>query len=490
MGRIVTVGPALVVSGAVGLAVWATPGIVRDAMRARTEGRVTLAQQRLDGDDVLERLNRAVADIAEAVGPSVVHIDAVAGGRRGAFSAGAGWVYDEAGHVVTNAHVVRGAEELRVQFWDGSSARAVFVGEDQATDIAVLRAETGTSVIPARRSEGVQVRVGERVFAFGSPFGFKFSMSEGIVSGVGRFARGVTGPGGYTNFLQTDAAVNPGNSGGPLVDIRGRVIGMNTAIVTGDNLDGSVESKSQSAGVGFAIPVETIESVVEQIVGQGVVLRGFLGVGGLERVGSEELREYGIGGAEGFRGMGLLVGSVVEGEAAGLAGVRQGDVITHVGGERVLNTWVLQSKIGSKRPGDTVRLTLWREGRTVDADVRLGAAAFDARGQLRSVDAQAYVAERRGEGVREEERVARSLARMGIADVAAAEEGVRLMLVRGGSRAHEQGFRTGQVVRRVNGSRVSSADEFYRAVGSAEGECELEVAAEAGDLRLRLRVTE
>ncbi len=488
MRRIVTVAPSLVVCGAVGLAVWGAPRVVRDAMRARVEGRVTLAQQRLDGDDVLERLNRAVADIAEAVGPSVVHIDAVAGGRRSAFSAGAGWVYDEVGHVVTNAHVVRGAEELRVQFWDGSSARAVFIGEDQATDIAVLRTEAGTSVIPARRAKGSVVRVGERVFAFGSPFGFKFSMSEGIVSGVGRFARGVTGPGGYTNFLQTDAAVNPGNSGGPLIDIRGRVIGMNTAIVTGDNLDGSVEAKSQSAGVGFAIPVETIESVVEQIVSKGVVLRGFLGVGGLERVGSEELVRYGVSGGGEFRGMGLLVGNVVAGEAAAKAGVREGDVITHVAGERVLNTWVLQSKVGSKRPGDALRMTLWREGKTVETEVRLGAAAFDGRGQLRAVDADAYVAERRGKGVPEEERVARLLARMGIADVAAAEAGVRLMLVRGGSSAHEQGFRTGQVVRKVNGSAVVSAAEFYRAVGAAGEACEMDVEESEGVVRLRLRV--
>lgn len=480
----------MIVGCAVGLAVWGTPRVVREAMHARVGARVTLAQQRLDGDDVLERINRAVADIAEAMEPSVVHIDAVAGGRRGAFSAGAGWVYDEAGHIVTNAHVVRGADELRVQFWDGSSARASFVGEDRETDIAVLRAEAGASVIPARRAERATVRVGERVYAFGSPFGFKFSMSEGIVSGVGRFARGVTGSNGYTNFLQTDAAVNPGNSGGPLVDIRGRVIGMNTAIVTGDNLDGSVESKSQSAGVGFAIPVETIESVVEQIVSKGVVLRGFLGVGGLVRVDGALVREYGLPGGEEFRGTGLLLRSVVEGQAAERAGLLAGDVITHVGGDRVLNTWVLQSKIGARRPGETVRMTVWREGKTVDVDVTLGAAAFDAEGQLRPVDAEAYIAERQDQGVREEDRVARLLARLGIAEVAAAEEGVRLMLVRGGTRAHERGFRTGQVVRTVNGSAVGSAEEFYKAVAGARGECEMEVRDAEHEVRLTLRVLE
>ncbi|MGD9691996.1 MAG: S1C family serine protease [Phycisphaerales bacterium] len=490
MRRIVTMAPALVVGGAVALALWGAPRVVREAMQARTGARVTLAQQRLDGEDVLERINRAVADIAESVAPSVVHIDAMASGRRGAFSAGAGWVYDDAGHVVTNAHVIRGADDLIVQFWDGSSARASFVGEDRETDIAVLRTEAGTSVIPARRAERTTVRVGERVYAFGSPFGFKFSMSQGIVSGVGRFARGVTGPGGYTNFLQTDAAVNPGNSGGPLVDIRGRVIGMNTAIVTGDNLDGSVETKSQSAGVGFAIPVETIESVVEQIVSKGVVLRGFLGVGGLERVDRESLREYELARADEFRGTGLLLRSVVEGEAADKAGVLAGDVITHVGGERVLNTWVLQSKVGSKRPGDVLRLTVWREGRTVDVDVTLGAAAFDARGQLRPVDAEAYVAERQGKSGGPEERAARMLARLGIADVAAAQEGVRLMLVRGGTQAHDRGFRTGQVVRTVNGAPVMSTEEFYRAVSAAKGECEMQVLDTDSELRLTLRVSE
>src|SRR5690606_11624250 len=138
-------------------------------------------------------------------------------------STGAGWVYDDIGHVITNAHVVQSAKRVSVEFFDGRVVRGQVIGMDPYTDIAVIRADPDATYFPARRATDRLPRTGEHVYAFGSPFGFKFSMSQGIISGLGREAAGSNVPGGYTNYIQTDAAVNPGNSGGPLVNTDGHV---------------------------------------------------------------------------------------------------------------------------------------------------------------------------------------------------------------------------------------------------------------------------
>src|SRR5205085_7634281 len=143
-----------------------------------------------------------------------------------------------------NSHVVRGAKQIEVTFQDGRTSSAELVGQDPSTDIAVIQVKTDEGLFPVQRATALDLHQGERVYAFGSPFGFKFSMSEGIVSGLGRSAHTMLGGGGISNFIQTDAAVNPGNSGGPLVDIRGRVVGMNVAIATAQNTSGANEGQS------------------------------------------------------------------------------------------------------------------------------------------------------------------------------------------------------------------------------------------------------
>ncbi|MCA9307728.1 MAG: trypsin-like peptidase domain-containing protein, partial [Phycisphaerales bacterium] len=170
---------------------------------------------------------------------------------------------------------------IEVEFHDGRVREAEVVGLDSATDIAVLKVGNVSGLFPLRRATNEPVHMGDQVFAFGSPFGIKFSMSRGIVSGLGRgdAAHMMGMRRGYTNFIQTDAAMNPGNSGGPLVDIYGRVIGMNAAIANNAQPDQETAGFSgQSAGIGFAIPLETVESVVDQIIESKLVLRGYLGV--------------------------------------------------------------------------------------------------------------------------------------------------------------------------------------------------------------------
>lgn len=392
MRRIISWGPAASVAAVGVLTLFGGPILIKRILHAETQARVTLAQQRLDTENILERINKAVADLAEAVEPSVVHIQGFRGAEMdGSLSAGAGWIYDDRGHVVTNAHVVRGAESVRIQFADGRETRAELVGLDPTTDVAVLRLEDAEMAIPLRRATGSSPRRGERVYAFGSPFGFKFSMTEGIVSGLGRDAMGPTGLGGYTNFIQTDAAVNPGNSGGPLVDVRGRILGMNTAIVNADNPEARADARNQSAGVGFAVPLETIESVADQIIARGVVLKGYLGVtlGVLMRVDDDAAPPLDADGNAlpmPYRGPGVFVRDVARGSPGARGGLQAGDVITRFNGDPVRDTAVLRARISSRKPGESVRLTVMRGREELTLDVAVGAARAEGRGRLVPVE--------------------------------------------------------------------------------------------------------
>ena len=386
MKRFESSGPALVALLVGLLAMVFAPVIVSRVLHAQTQARVTQARQSLDADNILERINRLVADLADAVEPSVVHIQGRESEDGRSLSAGAGWIYDDKGHIVTNAHVVRGAERVSVQFYDGRETSGTLLGDDPSTDVAVIRVDDVSALTPARRATGAPLRRGERVYAFGSPFGFKFSMTEGIISGLGRDALGPMGWGGYTNFIQTDAAVNPGNSGGPLVDVRGRVIGMNTAIVNADNPEARLDARNQSAGVGFAVPLETIESVAEQIIARGEVLKGYLGVSLGELRFFDEAQSPAADAPAVHRGPGVFVRSVIPGSPGDRGGLRAGDVVTRFDGEAVRETAVLRARISSRRPGDAVRLTVMRSADELTLTVTLGAARVEGRGRLTPIE--------------------------------------------------------------------------------------------------------
>ncbi|MFZ2873016.1 MAG: trypsin-like peptidase domain-containing protein [Phycisphaerales bacterium] len=359
MRRIVTFGPAFVVLVSAGVVTLALPDMVRRIASEQTRATVQLAQQSLDNDDVLERLNRAVRNVAVSVEPSVVHIQVEADRddtRR--FSSGSGWVFDSQGHVVTNAHVVAAATQIRVQFADARVVSANVVGMDLTGDIAVLRVDPGPHLIPLRRATGTRLTKGDRVFAFGSPFNFKFSMSEGVVSALGRSARTATGFVSPANFIQTDAAVNPGNSGGPLVDVRGRLVGMNVAIATAQDTQGT--SEGQSAGISFAIPLAAIESRVPQIIAGQPAVGGYIGIFfGDDVQGS------------------VRVGRVVEDSPAAAAGLRAGDRITGASGQPLHEADQLRGVINSASPGDTLELQVLRDGETLSLTVTLGAMPKD-----------------------------------------------------------------------------------------------------------------
>jgi len=380
MRRFVTIGPSLAVLFAVAVTLAAGPEIMHRMRAASISAQATLAQQRLDADDLLERINQSVRDVAKAVEPSVVFVEIRDRSGRGLRQAqGSGWIYDDSGHIVTNNHVIQEADAIRVHFFDGRVAPADFVGRDISTDIAVIRVGGDEDLlVPAQRATGEPLYQGDTVFAFGSPFGYKFSMSQGIVSGLGREAVAGNARNRYTNFIQTDAAVNPGNSGGPLVDVDGRVVGMNTAIITDERAATRGRSATGvSGGIGFAIPLTTIESVVEQIIERGVVRKGYLGVQ-LSELNFDQAAQMGFDA-----GGGVLISGVTPGTPADDAGLLRGDIIVRVDSRRIPSLPVLRSVVGHQPPGETVGVTVWREGELVEKQVTLAAAAIDASGQLR-----------------------------------------------------------------------------------------------------------
>lgn len=333
-------------------------------------------------------LGRAFTTVAERVNPAVVQINAsrvVAQRRPGATPAdpfqgtpfegffrmpegggamqppvrqglGSGAFVRADGYIVTNNHVIEGADDITVRLFDGRQLPATVVGTDAFSDLAVLRVE-GDGFPYLRFGDAASVRVGEWVLAFGSPLSPDLSntVTSGIVSGLGRRQGG-----GISNYIQTDAAVNPGNSGGPLVNLRGEIVGINSAIAT---------RTGGFQGISFAIPVDIVQNTVEQLIASGTVERGYLGIefGAISPALARSLNAP-VSGA--------LVTSIQE-DAQGRrpaadAGVRVDDVITAVDGVPLQDPGALISAISNRRPGDTVELTINRGGREQVARVRLG----------------------------------------------------------------------------------------------------------------------
>ena len=368
---------------AAGALLLVAPAAVRQLSREATAVEMARADARLSKGTLLDALSQSTRDIATLVEPSVMHVSTVGsvrgrGNARTVLNSGSGWVYDDQGHVVTNAHVIDAAQRIEVQLRDGERRDARLVGQDLRTDIAVLQVDP-SGLVPARRAKSDPVQ-GEMVFAFGSPFDFRFSMSSGIVSGIGRTA-GLQDI-DYENFIQTDAAVNPGNSGGPLTDTRGFVVGMTTAIATGRS---NPLGQGQFAGIGLAIPVSMIDNVVEQLITRGEVEKGFLGVSSVDvedvRMGRWRQPQM-VAAGTAFQGDGAVVAVVTPDSPAERAGIRVGDVVMQIGGQRVTGSAQLRTLIAARRPGEAVRIDLWRPtgdparpGESVSVQVTMGRLA-------------------------------------------------------------------------------------------------------------------
>ena len=274
-------------------------------------------------------------------------------------SSGSGVIVDAAkGHLLTNHHVIDGADEIEIFLQDGRTFKATVVGSDEGTDIAVLKVDNPENLTEMRLGDSTELRVGDFVVAIGNPFGLSHTVTSGIVSALGR---NEVNRNGYADFIQTDASINPGNSGGALINLRGELIGINSMIYsrTGGNI-----------GIGFAIPVDTAETIMEQILEFGEVRRGLLGVS-ISNLSAETAEVFGI---ESDDLQGALVQEVFPDSAAETAGLQAGDVIIAVDGKPVADASELRNSIGLKRDGDTVTVEFMRDGRKRKVDATLGSA--------------------------------------------------------------------------------------------------------------------
>ena len=259
---------------------------------------------------------------------------------------GSGFVYDSAGHIVTNDHVVQGATSVKVTFADGSTYKATVVGTDPSTDLAVLKVDAPSGKLhPLTLANSDDVAVGDGVVAIGSPFGLEGTVTTGIVSAIHRT---IDGTNGYSipGAIQTDAAINHGNSGGVLLNMQGRVIGVTSQI----------ESESGgNVGIGFAIPSNTVSSVADQLVSGQKVEHAYLGV---------SLEDAASGGAR--------IARVTSGSPAAHAGLKAGDVVTALDGESIANAEELTAAVVARQPGDSVKITVERGGSTKTLTATLG----------------------------------------------------------------------------------------------------------------------
>jgi serine protease Do len=345
----------------------------------------------LDGPDIdaLERQNQAYERIAKAVTPAIVAIQStqVVKQQQSPFlmdpffrqffgdmfpqrnipqhALGSGVIVSADGYIVTNNHVVAKASEIQVLLSDKRTFKGKVVGADPQTDVAVVKIEA-SSLPTVPFGESNQLKVGDTVLAFGNPFGQWFTVTRGIVSALGRSGMGIEG---FENFIQTDAAINPGNSGGALVNIHGQVIGINTAILSGNSGPGG---EGGSVGIGFAIPSDMAKHIMEDLVKTGKVTRGYLGIH--PSILSPEL-------AKQFKSpdtAGALVSDVLAGGPAEKAGLKDGDVVRKLNGQVVDDPGQFTAMITNLNPGTEVTLDILREGQPMTIKVTLGERPAEA----------------------------------------------------------------------------------------------------------------
>jgi len=374
--------------------------------------------------------------------------------RRGL---GSGVMVDaEKGYVLTNWHVVRDADRVEVVLHDGREFEAEWVRTDKQTDLAVLKIKPDR-LVEARLGDSDSLEVGDWVLAIGAPEGLPQTVTAGIISAKGR----TTGRDGYENFIQTDAAINHGNSGGPLVNMRGEVVGINTAIVSRTGVN---------EGIGLSIPSSMAKSIMNQLIDAGEVVRGYLGVT-IQNADEGLARSFQLSDTDG-----ALVSSVMKDTPAEKAGIKEGDFITAVDGKKVKNVNELRNRVAVIQPGKTVELELYRDGkkRTLGVEIARQAADF----------ASAFSEGAPGP------RGGKAAARFGLKVATMSEQyakqfdldsdvkGAAILEVEPGSDAADKGLQPGDVITHVDGTTVKSADDLAEALGGDK--------ADSG-VRLRIR---
>jgi len=426
---------------------------------------------------IIESNRQSMADIIERVQPSVVNIVATRSAshaatlrgmdprmedmlrrffgpgrtpahpgqdqpKQSASALGSGFIIDSEGYVVTNNHVIEDAEQVQVVLEDGTTLPARIIGTDPRSDLAVLKVETDKALPAVLFGNSDSVRVGEWVVAIGNPFGLGGTATAGIISARGRDIQ--SGP--YDDYLQIDAPINKGNSGGPVFDTEGRVIGVNTAIFS---------PNGGSVGIGFAIPASQAKTAVQQIIEDGYVTRGWLGVQ-IQPVTEDIQASLGLEGTQG-----ALVSDVNKDSPAAKSGLEVTDVILAFDGKQIADTRELVRLVAKTRPDQKVPVSIWREGRKRDIEVKIGTLK-DPEQEIVASNQPSSETGKLGLKIAPLDNQSRERLRL--------DESIEGALVTGvapDSPAARQGLRPGDVIMRIGQSRVDSPKALSDAVESA-----------------------
>lgn len=403
----------------------------------------------------------SIADIVEGVLPSVVSVTTTRkarpqspmelffggpGAGRPQQGLGSGVVLSGDGLVVTNNHVIDGADEVRVQTHDEREFTAKVVGADKKSDVAVLQLQDASGLVPIRVGDSAALRLGDVVLAVGYPFGVGQTVTMGIVSATGRSDMGIVD---YENFIQTDAAINPGNSGGALINIAGELVGINTAILS---------RSGGSMGIGFAIPTSMAGPIVDQLKKNGKVSRGWLGVQ-IQDLDGDLKAALELGSTDG-----VLIADVEENSPAEKGGVRSGDVVTHINGEGIGSTGQLRNLIAAAGAEAKIVLTVRRGKKSLKLDVDLGALAEEGGGPIsgnenaeKGSDIEGLTLKTLDDDLRSQLKVDSSV------------EGVVIMRVAPDSKAARAKLRPGDIILQINKQPVSDTQEAKKLYSPRKG---------------------
>jgi len=349
-------------------------------------------------------------------------------------SLGSGFIIDRNGYIVTNNHVIEGADQVEVKLVNGEELEATIVGRDPKTDLALIKITGSDDLMPLEMGDSDAVRVGSWVVAIGSPFGLEQTVTAGIVSAKGR----IIGSGPYDDFIQTDASINPGNSGGPLINMQGEVVGINTAII------------ATGQGIGFAIPINMTKEIIPQLKEEGRVTRGWLGVG-IQGVTPELAKSFGLEEAKG-----ALVAQVFKDGPAEKAGLEQGDIIRGFDGKDIESSGDLPRIVASTPVGKTVPIRVLRNGTVVTLSATI------AEMEERTETAEASSGKSLGITVQNlTPDIAKTLGLEG-------ETGVVITRVEPGGPAAKADLRRGDVIQEVDRRSINNVEDFEQAIGEAE----------------------
>ena len=343
-------------------------------------------------------------------------------------SLGSGFIISKDGYIVTNNHVVKDADEIKVKLFNEKEYNAEIIGRDSKTDLALIKIDAD-NLVPLKLGNSKQIKVGAWVVAIGSPFGLEQTVTAGIVSAKGR----VLGAGPYDDFIQTDASINPGNSGGPLLNLSGDVIGINTAIIR------------SGQGIGFAIPSDLARPIIQQLKASGEVSRGWLGIS-MQNITKEIADYYNI-----EEGQGVLVADVFKGHPADKAGIKPGDILFEINNRKIYSAKDLSSAIAGFGAGKKIKVSVIREGKEIVKNIKLGKRSEMEQGlALTKTGFDSF-------GFKFKEIDSATAYKYGIPQ---REKGLLVLAVQAKSKASETSIRQGDILKEVNRIRINSIKEY------------------------------